>query len=129
MSHDEDVRLVDYLRKRLVQAADRDHADYASAARERDHAALAQIANLRAERDALMEEHEAGHGILRAIRDMGPRPDIHRDVVVWVERHWPTLWNALCAYATRHDKVEGMLAESAQQSHDVTTTHDREETP
>ncbi len=69
MSHDEDVRLVDYLRKRLVQAADRDHVDYAVDARHADHEALAQIANLRAERDALMEEHEAGKHMAADMRE------------------------------------------------------------
>jgi hypothetical protein len=60
MTHDEDVRLVDYLRKRLVQAADRDHVDYAIDARHADHEAIAAVIALVQEHEAFVPDHRCG---------------------------------------------------------------------
>lgn len=44
-----------------------------------------------------MNEHEAVLMIVAAIRDPGPRPDVHRQIMDRVRVEWPTLWAALDA--------------------------------
>lgn len=107
MSHDEDVRLVDYLRKRLVQAADRDHVDYAIDARHADHEAIAAVI-------ALVQEHEA----IAQLKAFGDDPDLATPVAMGI---------LSAALEAAHDNAERVLATSRQQSHDVMTTSDREE--
>lgn len=38
---------------------------------------------------------DAARQIDRAITDMGPRPDVHREAMHRLSRDWPTLWNAI----------------------------------
>ena len=42
--------------------------------------------------DGITKEVES---VVRAIRDEGPVPGYHREVMVRHRREWPTLWNAL----------------------------------
>lgn len=97
-AHDEDVRLVRELTLYPIQP-------YPA----RGATANAAFGRILARYDALMREHEAV-ALLKDAWEIGLGVRGASEVVI-----------------AAHDKVEGMLAESTQQSHDVMTTSDREE--
>lgn len=41
------------------------------------------------------EQAAALEELARAVRDSGPRPDIHRQILERQRREWPTLWRAI----------------------------------